>query len=660
MSILHDHELEQYRTLVRPATSFEDGFGWKAILGAVFVGLIMLPTSMYMSLAIGEGIGGAAQWVTVILFLEMAKRARSVLKPAEIFILFAMVGTLVGSPMQSLFWNQFLVQSEAARGFGLSESFPSWFAPSDPAVLDKRSFFMWQWALPLTLLFLGQIIGRIDSLILGYGLFRVTSDIEKLPFPLAPMRVAGITALSENQMGKEGWRWRCFSVGAAFGLLFGFIYLAVPVLSTAVGMSEPLRLLPFPWLDTTTQTETLLPATPTGMSFDMGNFFLGMALPFYGVVGAAIALVVTCVANPIMVNLHMLHSWRPGMSTVETVFKNSIDFYLSFGIGLALAVAAIGIYQALSTLRRPPPGGFDGQVAKEIPIRLDRGRGDIRTAVVIATYLCCSGFYIALCGWLLDWDFRGSHLLAVLLFFAFIYTPLISYVTARLEGLAGQAIELPYLRETALILSGYKGIEVWLLPIPMRNYGGEDMVNYRVAELIGCSFRSLWKLTAFTLPLVFVLSLVYGQFIWSLGPIPGPQYPYAQQLWELQARNYCLIYSSTMSGYSPFSDAIVPSYIIAGGVVGMAVYGGLSAFGMPVLLLYGIIKGLGGGIPQMLVTQFAGALFGRYVMARRFGEERWRNYALVLIAGYGCGAGLIMMFASGIRFLSAAVFQLNF
>ena len=531
MSILHDHELEQYRTLVRPATSFEDGFGWKAILGAVFVGLIMLPTSMYMSLAIGEGIGGAAQWVTVILFLEMAKRARSVLKPAEIFILFAMVGTLVGSPMQSLFWNQFLVQSEAARGFGLSESFPSWFAPSDPAVLDKRSFFMWQWALPLTLLFLGQIIGRIDSLILGYGLFRVTSDIEKLPFPLAPMRVAGITALSENQMGKEGWRWRCFSVGAAFGLLFGFIYLAVPVLSTAVGMSEPLRLLPFPWLDTTTQTETLLPATPTGMSFDMGNFFLGMALPFYGVVGAAIALVVTCVANPIMVNLHMLHSWRPGMSTVETVFKNSIDFYLSFGIGLALAVAAIGIYQALSTLRRPPPGGFDGQVAKEIPIRLDRGRGDIRTAVVIATYLCCSGFYIALCGWLLDWDFRGSHLLAVLLFFAFIYTPLISYVTARLEGLAGQAIELPYLRETALILSGYKGIEVWLLPIPMRNYGGEDMVNYRVAELIGCSFRSLWKLTAFTLPLVFVLSLVYGQFIWSLGPIPGPQYPYAQQLW---------------------------------------------------------------------------------------------------------------------------------
>ena len=525
MSILHDHELKSYRNLVRPATSFEDGFGWKAMLGALFVGVIMLPTSMYMSLAIGEGIGAAAQWVTVILFLEMAKRARSALRPAEIFILFAMVGTLVGSPMQNLFWNQFLVQSEAARGFGLSESFPAWYAPSDPAVLDSRSFFVWQWALPLLLLFLGQAIGRIDSLILGYGLFRVASDVEKLPFPLAPMRVAGITALSENQFGKEGWRWRCFSIGSAFGLVFGFIYLAVPVLSTAVGMNEPLRLLPFPWLDTTTQTEILLPATPTGMSFDLGNFFLGMALPFYGVVGAFGALVATCVANPLMWKLHLLHSWRPGMSTVETVFKNSVDFYLSFGIGLALAVALIGIYQALSTLRRRGAGGFDGVAAKAVPIRLERGRGDIRTALVILTYLMSSSFYIVLCGWLLDWDFRGSHLLGVLIFFAFIYTPLISYVTARLEGLAGQAIELPYLRETALILSGYKGIEVWLLPIPMRNYGGEDMVNYRVAELIGCSFRSLWKLSAFTMPLVFAFSLFYGQFNGRSAPSPARSTP---------------------------------------------------------------------------------------------------------------------------------------
>jgi hypothetical protein len=661
MSALNDKELNQYRDLIKPPGYFDEGFSWKSLLGALFVGLVMLPASMYMGLAIGEGIGPAAQWVTVILFLEMAKRARSTLKPAELFILFAMVGTLVGSPMQGLFWNQFLVQSEAARGFGLSDSFPAWFVPSDPAVLDQRSFLMWEWFLPLMLVLVGQISGRIDSLVLGYGLFRIASDIEKLPFPMAPLGASGVMALSENQMGKEGWRWRCFSIGTAFGLIFGFLYYGIPVLSTALGMSEPLMLLPLPWLETSVKTETVLKAMPTGLSLDMANFFVGMALPFFGVLGACIALVVTCVANPLLVHFKVLTSWKPGMQTVEILFNNSVDFYLSFGLGLALAVALIGAYQCFSSLKQAKERGFDAAVATATPVKVVKtGRGDIRTWLVIVTYLCSSTFYICLCGWLLDWDFRGSYLLPILLFFAFVYTPVVSYVTARLEGLVGGAFDLPFIREAAFIFSQFKGIEIWLLPIPLRNFGGGDTSNYRISELLGCSFRSIWKMTAVTVPLVFLLSLLYGQFIWSLGPIPGPQYPYAQALWELNARQQCLVLSSTVTGFSPFMEALKPAYIAAGGILGLSIYSGLAAFGLPILLLFGVVKGLGGSIPQSLITQFAGALFGRYVMAPRFGEERWRNYAPVLFAGYACGAGLVMMFASGVRFLSASVFQLAY
>lgn len=657
--LLGDRELNAYRDLVRAPGTFEEAFGWRAILGALFVGVVMLPASMYMGIALGgDTIGEAAKWVTVILFIEMAKRARSALRPAEIFILFAMVGTLVGSPLQGFFWRQFFVQSEAARGFGLSDQFPAWYAPSDPAVLDQRSFLMWEWALPLALLFIGQVISRIDSLVLGYGLFRIASDVEKLPFPIAPLNAAGVQALSENQGGKDGWRWRCFSIGAALGLVLTFLVVGLPIFSTALGMREPLMLVPFPWLDTSSQTETLFPATATGISFDMGNFFLGMALPFFGVLGAFIALVITCIANPLLLKAGILHSWKPGMSTVDIMFKNSVDFYLSFGIGLGLAVAAIGLWQCIATLRAGRQPSFDAAAASAVQVKL-KGRGDIRTVTVIATYLLSSGFYIVLCGWLLDWNFRGSALLWVLLFFALIYTPFVSYVTARLEGLAGQALDLPYIREAAFIFSGFKGIEVWLLPIPMGNYG-HDVVNYRVAELVGCSFRSIWKLALFSTPLVFVLSVLYAQFIWALGPIPGPQYPYAQQLWELFARNECFKMSSTVSGFSPFMESINVGYIAAGGAVGLASYAGLASFGLPVLLLYGVVKGLGGSMPQFLLTQFAGALFGRYVMARRFGDQRWREYAVVLYAGYACGAGLLMMLATGVRFLSAAVFQLSY
>ena len=72
------------------------------------------------------------------------------------------------------------------------------------------------------------------------------------------------------------------------------------------------------------------------------------------------------------------------------------------------------------------------------------------------------------------------------------------------------------------------------------------------------------------------------------------------------------------------------------------------------------MKGLGQTMPQFVVTQMAGAIFGRYVMARIFGADRWRHYALVLAAGFACGTGLIMMFATGVRFLASAVFKLQY
>jgi hypothetical protein len=287
-------------------------------------------------------------------------------------------------------------------------------------------------------------------------------------------------------------------------------------------------------------------------------------------------------------------------------------------------------------------------------------RGDIRTFTVITFYVLMSVGYIFLTGWLLDWDFQGSYLLYVLIFFAIFYVPLLSYVTARLEGVAGQVIALPMVKEVSFILSGYKGIDIWLVPLPFYNNYGTDVVGYRVAELVGCSFRSIWKMTAVTLPLVFVFSLIYGEFIWSLAPIPSASYPYAQETWDLHARNQLLVWSSTSAGYSPFMDAIHWEYIAAGAGAGLLVYTGLGAFGLPLLLLYGTVKGLGQTMPQFVVTQMAGALFGRFVMEKRFGVYMWRQYALVLFAGFNCGAGLIMMFSTGVRFLASSVFQLPY
>lgn len=103
----------------------------------------------------------------------------------------------------------------------------------------------------------------------------------------------------------------------------------------------------------------------------------------------------------------------------------------------------------------------------------------------------------------------------VMLFFGYIYTPLISYVTARLEGLAGQVVEVPYIREISFILSGYTGLAVWFIPIPMANYGAQT-VFYKTAELTGTSFRSIWKVDILLFPIILIATIGFSSFVFSL------------------------------------------------------------------------------------------------------------------------------------------------
>src|SRR3972149_5703471 len=87
-----EREIQEFREVMQAPTTFKDGFGVKTIIGAIFLGLFMLPGSMYLTLFMGAGLGPAARWVTVILFTEVARRSLKSLRQQEIFILFYMTG----------------------------------------------------------------------------------------------------------------------------------------------------------------------------------------------------------------------------------------------------------------------------------------------------------------------------------------------------------------------------------------------------------------------------------------------------------------------------------------------------------------------------------------------------------------------------------------
>ncbi|WP_428559218.1 MAG: peptide transporter [Solidesulfovibrio sp. DCME] len=636
-----DKELAEYRDLLPAPKHFEEGFDWKTIVGAVFIGFLMMPGSMYLQLVIGTGIGPAARWVTIILFAEIAKRAYTELKQQEIFLLYYMAGAAMASPFHGLLWNQYLVQSDAAKMLGLTDLIPTWIAPGpDSESLVARTFFHRDWLVPILLLVGSQIVQRIDHFGLGYALYRITSDVEKLPFPMAPVGALGTMALAEStEDRKTGWKWRVFSIGGMIGLAFGALYVLFPVVSGLI-FTEPVRLIPIPWADFTRNTEQWLPAVATGIQFDLGLVFTGMVLPFWAVIGGLVGLAITFVANPILFDHGILHRWRQGMGTVETVFANNFDFYMSFGIGLGLAIGVIGVWQVARSLRK---GGVGGAAYKAL-FSTNKARGDINFWTSIAIYVFSTLAYVGMCLFLVPqfpWMF--------FVLYGFVYTPVISYITARMEGIAGQFVSLPLVREASFIAGakffGYQGIEIWYAPIPIHNYG-KATVDFREIELTGTSLRGIIKAEIVVFPVVMVASLLFSQFIWQLAPIPSASYPYAQELWHLQALNTLLMQTSTLEGNSLFFQALNGWYVSAGLGLGLVTYFLLMLFGLPVLLVYGIVRGLGQSVPHGLILEVVGALLGRYYFLKHYGKK-WRQYAPVLLAGFSCGMGLMGMFAMG-------------
>ena len=666
---------------MQPPGTYDDGFSWAAFLGALFVALLMVPGSVYMMLIAGMSVGPAAQWVTVILFIEVARRANKHLKRAEIFTIFYLAGAIMVTASMaqgqfhgglSVLWSQFFVQSDAARAAGLAEQIPYWVAPTDPGVLETRSVFMWEWLPALGLVVFTMVVGRIDNMILGYGLFRVTSDIEKLPFPMAPVGAQGVMALSEEQdeealtkqasTDEKSWRWRIFSVGSVIGLAFGAVYIGIPTVTGAL-LDRPITILPLPFVDFTPQTANLLPAVAVALALDLGMVLLGMVLPYRAVIGTAVGLLLTFFLNPILASpeVGVLRSWNPGDNMQTTFYKNQIDFYFSFAIGLGFAVAAAGfisVAKAFARARKASRQGGDGsaKLALEVPA----GRGDIKPWLVLVAYVCTTTAYVGVSIWLLYLadGYVFWPVVWVMLGYAFVYTPIVAYVTARLEGIAGEVLNIPFVREATFIFSGYRGVAVWFLPVPLHNYNAMT-VFYRQCELTGTSFRSIWKSEILLTPIIVGGSLLFAHFIWGLGPIPSPQYLFAQEWWEVTAAQQSIVFSSTLGGFTEFEEAFNLIYVTAGFVIGGVVFTGCSWLGASVFFTYGIVRGLNQTLPFVVIPQLLGALIGRYYFRERMGA-RWREIVPVVFAGYACGTGLIATLSIGLTFVAKSVFTLPF
>ena len=658
--VVLDKELEIYRSVLETPTEFKNGFTWVAVAGAFFCGLLMMPGAIYLGLMTGGGI--AAAWVTLIIFSEVCRRAMRTLSQQELVILLTVAGSMaVGGPFAQLVWRQYFIQSDAVRDIGLLGKFPAWFAPqpTSDAIL-QRNLFHPAWLVPILMILFMTVIGRLKSYTLGYFFFRVTSDIERLPFPFAAIGAQGAMALAESGERKTTWKWRVFSLGSVLGIAFGMVQIGVPLITGSL-LTKPIQIIPLPWYDMTTLTQSILPATPTGLVIDLGLIIAGMVIPFWAVVGSGAAILLTLIMNPILHRLGVLTRWQPGMDTVATTFANSLDFWMSFGLGVTAAIAVISIYQTtrdvIRKARELRKRRTETQAVKRENVWTPPpGRGDFSPWVAVGIYIACATIVIFVCHQMVP-----KFPVLFLMFFTFLYTPLISYINARLIGIVGQSVEIPYIREAAYILSGYKGVEIWLAPIPVENYGGAAQ-SFRSHELTGTNFWSYVKAECLVMPLTFILSLVFWAFIWHSSAIPSDLFPYANKMWELNAKNAVLLYSATLDtgGAQPlFYQALHPAVMAGSFSFTMVAFILLSAFSLPVMAVYGFVQGVG-AMPHGFVLTVVGALIGKFYFHKKFGQKRFLEIMPVLAAGYATGVGLIALIGVAVNLIVSAVSSSRF
>jgi hypothetical protein len=644
---------------------FVDGFTWNTIAAMIFIGVVMMPGAILLGLVAGQAMSGAAEWVTIILFLEIARRSFVTIRRQEIIVIYwaaAMLvapaaNAIVGGQFATMIWNQYLIQSPQAEA--IAEFIPTWVVPpkgSEP--LLERTFLHSFWIKPFIVAVATWFFFMVNQLSLGYVIFRITSDIERLPFPMAPIAAEGATALAESSSKSESWRWRLFSIGTVIGLIWGTIYIVIPTLSSTF-LTETVTILPIPFIDFTVNLRAVLPTAVLVINTEISGLLVGMVIPFWAIVGNFIgAMIKNFVMNPAFFHYGLLERWEPGMSFIPTTLAVNFDFWLSAKIGMAFTIFIISMAAIVKALMRGSMEISDTAEDQQFQNQTGpgSGRGDVPIWMALAAFVVASGCMIVFIHWLVP-EFPWW----ILCLFAFVLTPMMSYVAAKMTGITGTTggAQFPYVREGAIYLSGYQGVDIWFAPMPIGDYSALA-TTFRVMQLTRTKFISYVKLIAVNFIIVLIASFVFWSFIWKMTAIPSSAYPYAQKMWPFHATIQVLWASSTLPGGSNLMRGIVTLPKILSGVgIASISYAIVMLVKGPLSLFYGLMQGFA-GFPMGQYLLLTGALLSRFYFGKRFGHDTWRRYATLLVAGYGCGMGLIAMTSIAVSLVMKSISSVVF
>ncbi len=637
---------------------------WRVILAILYGALVFEPAAIWLNLVAGLNpfqIINSAEYTTLLLFTTMATIMGAKLTKQEAFIMFSNVGTTISESLfgVNLILAWYIATSEYAKSFGLYGKIPFWYAPS---ILDlPHTLFQAVFIPPLLVALASALLTKGMDLSLAYVLYRIYAVEEKLPFPGARVWAESSIVLAERHIWKD--KARLMISVAVFSLLYSFLLYGVWFIFGV-------QLLPVPWADATSLVENAgLHGGSLGFSLDLLLISVGMIMPWKVNVSIFIGGITSyLIIAPLGVKMNWFTLWRPGMNLGDIFQYGLLQLFVGPLIGLSFAagLAPIAInWRSVARVFKPPKIRRKGE--KELPPEpVMMGMSLTRFATLIyllfATGLSLFVYYLI---YIVEPQYATPGFL--ILFFGLIvgFSTLFQLANTRALGEAATGISLPYVKEGALLASGYRGVAAWFTPIYV--YGGASgwTAVYVACDWTGTKKSDYLKAYFFAFPLTYLMGFIYADLFWRIAPIPSSTYPATAIFWPIAAL-WALLWPAWTSGAlktgeSRLASALLQNFsnwpvkILLPFLIGVGIVAVVRIFSIPFELI-GFTIGMSQPIAYTM-TMFIGGIIAR-ILERRKGPEWFREYIAVIAAGLGLGEGLMIAIAVAIGLIEKSLWLL--
>ena len=632
-----EEKLKEGKNSKTVPVEYKPGLTWNSMLAIIFGVLVVQPAALFLFCTTGQWLAGVS-WIIVLLWVEIGRLFNYRLTKQELFIILSLEGFMTSTAYIPLWlvWQGYVRFSPLSEFFGLRALIPTyWSPPYGSQAFLGRSFFHPDWIAPAMLIIVSWLLSVVSGISLGYFTGQIFVRTQKLPFPIQQTMADAITSMSENLED----RLKVLTVCAVAGLAYAALVYLLPL--TTGGAIMP---LPIPWADLNYYMDILLPGGSFGIHTDLIAFATGFIVPFNVVVWTLIgSLAVFTFGNHLLVDLGIWKAWAPGSNIMFNWQQSFIHFWIGPVVGMAIMGAILPI------LRHPRD--FINSIRGLTKLTaVERLSGMIDAKWLLLLYFAATGGNVALM-WYLIPTLPVIYFAIVIIGFTFIWT----MISANSLGLTGRKIVIPYLSYVTVMGSGCREAGVWFMPyFTLSDSGADWCAAMKLADLTSTRYSDYIKAYLITSIVGLIMAFIYVQMLWTMAEMPSAVYPWLQASWPVQTL-FALWWAKL--GITGVSN--IDPLLVAGGAGVVALLFSVSEILHLPFSLIGFIVGVG-LIPPFAVTQFLGAIIGRFLLRRLLGKERWDKYVTIIFAGLSIGEGIMITFSAALAMIMKALWILPY